>query len=338
MNGDTTPLALTMLGSAIDFSRAHDVPLGSVVRNEDQPRTEFDAGEMRELVASIKKFGQKDTAFVLPNSDGTYLMISGERRWQALQETIIPTIRVHFCRRELTADETYFLSCYGNAKQVEQSAYDNVIMVRTLVGKGLIHEQIATLTSRSVSWVEVYANIAVNLDAAVLEMMRSSREKSDRILPEEASRILSMAPEIQMIAATAILAAKKKGGGEKDRRLAFQIFLEQSGAKNSRGYAAKRTVNGQLLDLFTRLDRDLGSFVAAPEGVFLSNLRQSGLDFLGDLLARIDAGKKRVKVVETALQNLPLLELAQIVSEVEKKYATLRDLVQRAHDTLQERR
>lgn len=338
MDGDTNPLSLTILGSAIDFSKVYDVPLGAVVRNEGQPRTEFDADEMQELIASIRKFGQKDTAFVVPRSDGTYLMISGERRWLALQEAASATIRVHLCRRELTVDETYFLSCHGNAKQVEQSAYDNVVMIQTLIVKGLTHEQIAALTSRSVSWVEVHANIAVNLDVAVLEMMRSSREKNDRIFLEEASKILSMAPEIQMTAARVIVAAKKKGGGQKDQRAAFQVFLEQSEAKNSRGHAAKRTINGQLLDLFTRLDRDLGSFVAAPEGIFLSNLRQSGLDFLANLLARIDAGKKRAGVIETALQNLPLLELAQIVAEVDKKTTTLRDLVQRAHDTLQERK
>lgn len=330
-------MMLTMLGSAIDFSKTHDVPLGKVVRNEEQPRTEFDPDEMRELVASIRKFGQKDTAFVLPRPDDTYLMVSGERRLRALGELAASTIRVHFCRRELTADETYFLSCYGNAKQVEQSAYDNVIMVRTLIGKGLIHEQIAALTSRSVSWVDAHANVAVNLDGAVLEMMRSSRDKSDRLFLEEALKILSMAPEIQMTAAMFILATKKKGGGQKDQQLAFQVFLEQSGARNSRGHAAKRTVNGQLLDLFTRLDRDLASFAAAPEGIFLSNLRQSGLDFLSDLLTRLDSGKKRVKVVETAFKSFPLLELARIVAEVDQKTSSLRELIQRAHDMLKER-
>ena len=337
MKDEKAALALAMLGAAVDFSKTHDVPLGKVVRNEDQPRTEFDEDEMRELVSSIEKFGQKDAAFVLPREDETFLMISGERRLRALQRIAAPTIRVHFCRRELTADEIYFLSCYGNAKQVEQSTYDNVVMVRTLLVKSLTHKQIAPLLSRSLSWVEAHANVAANLAAPVFEMMRSSREKCDRIVIEEALKILSMAPEIQEMAANFILAQKRKGGSKDSQRVAFQCFVEQAGVKNSRGNTAKRTVNGELLGIFSRFNRDLESFAAAPEGIFLSNLRQSGLDFLADLLVKIDAGKKRAGVVENALTSLPLLELQAIVAEVGERGRILRDLVQRAHDTLKEK-
>lgn len=338
MNDGKAAIALAMLGTTVDFSRVHDVPVGNVVRNENQPRTEFDEGEIQDLAVSIKKFGQKDTAFVLPRDDGTFLMISGERRWRALQRNCAPTIRAHFCHRELTHDETYFLSCYGNAKQTEQSAYDNVVMVRTLLAKGLQHEQIAALLSRSISWVSDHATVAAHLAPSVFEMMRSSREKTDRLLLEEALRILSMAPEVQEVAARFILAQKKKGVSKDAQRVAFKVFVEQAGVRNSRGNAAKRTVNGELLGIFTRFHRDLESFAAAPEGVFLANLRQSGIDFLADLLEKIDAGRKRSGVVKNALEALPLLELARIVAETEKKTALLHALVARAYEALQERK
>ena len=338
MKNEKTAIALAMLRSAVDFSKTHDVPLSAIVLNADQPRTEFDEEELFELVASIVKFGQKDTAFVLPREDGTYLMVSGERRWRALKRTSIVTIRVHFCRRELTDDETYFLSCYGNAKQVEQSTYDNVVMVRTLLAKGLIYEQIATLLSRSISWVGAHANVAANLAPPVFEMMRGSREKSDRILLDEALKILLMAPEIQETAAKFILANKKKGGGKDAQRVAFQVFVEQSGVRDSHGNAAKHTINGELLGIFTRFNRDLESFAAAPEGLLLSNLRQSGLSFLIDLLEKIDTGKKRAGSIESALRDLPLLDLGKIVAEVGQRMTALRDLVQRAYDALQEKK
>lgn len=326
------------LREAVDFSQVHDVPLDKIVRNESQPRTEFNEADMLDLTLSMKNFGQKDTAFVLPRNDGTYLMVSGERRWKAMGRALLHTMRVHFCRRELDAAETYLLSCYGNARQVEQSTYDNVVMVRELLQKNLTHEQIGALTSRPISWVDDHANVAANLVESVFEMMRSRREKADRLTLKEALRILSMAPDVQEVAAGVTLAAKKKGGTRDSQRLALQVFVEQSGVKNSRGHVAKRTMNGELLGIFTRLSRDLESFAAAPEGLFLSNLRQSGLSFLTDLLTRIDIGKKRTAVVQTALGSMPLLELAKIVADVDKKTTAVRDLVQRAHDTLQEKK
>lgn len=329
---------LEALREAVDFSQVHHVPLDTIVRNEAQPRTEFDEGDMLDLIASIKQFGQKDTAFVLPQANDTYLMVSGERRWRAMRRAFLHTMRVHFCRRELDAAETYLLSCYGNARHVEQSAYDNVAMVRELLLKRLTHEQIAALTSRSMTWVDRHANVAANLAAPVFEMMRSNREKPDRLALDEALKILSLAPEIQETAAKFILANKKKGGDKDSERVAFQVFVEQSGVKNSHGNAAKRTVNGELLGIFARFNRDLESFAAAPEGMFLSNLRRSGSDFLAGLLQKIDTGKKRAGVVENALNNLPLIELAKIVAEVGQNTNALRDLVQRAYDALQEKK
>lgn len=335
--GKSDPV-LKALREAVDFSQVHNVPLDKIVRNEAQPRTDFNEVDMLDLIASIKQFGQKDTAFVLPQPNGTYLMVSGERRWRAMKRAFLYTMRVHFCRRELDAAETYLLSCYGNARQVEQSAYDNVVMVRELLQKRLAHEQIAALVSRSIKWVDEHANVAANLDMQVFEMMRGSREKSDRITLEEALRILSMAPDMQMVAAGVILAAKKRGGSKAAQNNAFQVFLEGSGVRNSRGNAAKRTVNGQLLGMFTRHVRDLESFAAAPEGPFLSNLRQSGLSFLAELLAALDEKKKSMGVIKRAFENMPLFELAALVAKTSDHDASLRDLIQRAHDTLQEKK
>lgn len=328
---------LEALREAVDFSQVHHVPLDKIVRNEAQPRTDFDEVEMLDLIKSIKELGQKDTAFVLPQNDGTYLMVSGERRWRAMKRAFLHTMRVHFCRRALTASETYLLSCYGNARQVEQSTYDNVVMVRELLQKKLGHEQIAALVSRSVSWVDEHANVAAHLDAEVFEMMRGNREKTDRLTLEEALRILSMAPDMQVVAAGVILAAKKKGGGKASQKTAFQVFVESSGVRNSRGHTAKRTVNGQLLGMFARHVRDLESFAAAPEGAFLSNLRQSGLVFLTELLEAIDGKKKSMGVIKRAFENLPLLELAALVKQADGHDASLRNLVERARNMLQEK-
>jgi ParB family chromosome partitioning protein len=61
------------IGKVIDIDR--------IQPNPDQPRNEI--GDLTELSASIKEKGVLEPLLVLANSDGTYMIIAGERRWRA---------------------------------------------------------------------------------------------------------------------------------------------------------------------------------------------------------------------------------------------------------------
>ena len=59
------------------------LPLAAVKPNCDQPRKDFDPGQLRELASSIKAEGLMQPITVRPLGNGTYEIVAGERRWRA---------------------------------------------------------------------------------------------------------------------------------------------------------------------------------------------------------------------------------------------------------------
>ena len=64
------------------------VEIGSLERNDFQPRLNFDESKLAELAKSIKKNGIIQPIAVRPlkNSQNTYQIVAGERRWLAAQK------------------------------------------------------------------------------------------------------------------------------------------------------------------------------------------------------------------------------------------------------------
>ena len=61
----------------------HEVEIGKIAANPFQPRTSFDEEALRELAASIRELGIIQPISVREKGDGTYQLISGERRLKA---------------------------------------------------------------------------------------------------------------------------------------------------------------------------------------------------------------------------------------------------------------
>lgn len=61
------------------------IPVDKIFANPDQPRKEFEEGPLEELAASIKVHGIIQPMTVRHMGDGTYQIISGERRFRASQ-------------------------------------------------------------------------------------------------------------------------------------------------------------------------------------------------------------------------------------------------------------
>lgn len=72
------------------------LPVDSIVANPRQPRTEFDADALAELVASIREVGLLQPVVVRPTADpGVHELVMGERRWRASREAglvLVPAI------------------------------------------------------------------------------------------------------------------------------------------------------------------------------------------------------------------------------------------------------
>jgi ParB family chromosome partitioning protein len=72
-----------------------EIPLDAITPNPRQPRTNFDADALAELVGSIKEVGLLQPVVVRPLGSGRYELVMGERRWRASREAgleVIPAI------------------------------------------------------------------------------------------------------------------------------------------------------------------------------------------------------------------------------------------------------
>jgi ParB family transcriptional regulator, chromosome partitioning protein len=63
-------------------SQLKELKITDVVRDEDQPRHEFDEEAIKALAASIKEHGVLQP-IVVTKEDGKYKIVAGERRWRA---------------------------------------------------------------------------------------------------------------------------------------------------------------------------------------------------------------------------------------------------------------
>ena len=63
-----------------------EISVESLVRNPYQPRKDFDAEAMQELVDSIAQHGVLSPLLVRPDGGNRYQLIAGERRWKAARE------------------------------------------------------------------------------------------------------------------------------------------------------------------------------------------------------------------------------------------------------------
>ena len=71
-----------------------EVSIDSVEPNPEQPRTNFDEEELRELSNSIKRNGLIQPILVRALDDGTFQIVAGERRWQASKNAGLDKIQV----------------------------------------------------------------------------------------------------------------------------------------------------------------------------------------------------------------------------------------------------
>lgn len=63
-------------------SKLKDIKLSDIIRDEEQPRREFDQEAIEALAASIKEHGVLQP-IVVTREEGKYKIVAGERRWRA---------------------------------------------------------------------------------------------------------------------------------------------------------------------------------------------------------------------------------------------------------------
>lgn len=142
-----TPDAQTQL-VAVPGARLVHIDPNEIVPNPRQPRTNFDADELAELVHSVREFGVLQPVVVRTNEDGAYELIMGERRTRASREaglTSIPAIVRDTADEDLLRDALLENLHRSELNPLEEaSAY-----LQLLEDFGITQEQLATRIGRS---------------------------------------------------------------------------------------------------------------------------------------------------------------------------------------------
>ncbi|MEO6826461.1 MAG: ParB/RepB/Spo0J family partition protein [Microbacteriaceae bacterium] len=75
-------------------ARLASIPTKDIVPNPKQPRLDFDPDDLAELVHSVREFGVLQPIVIrpLPQQDGKYELVMGERRWRASKAAGLDTI------------------------------------------------------------------------------------------------------------------------------------------------------------------------------------------------------------------------------------------------------
>jgi len=94
-----------------------EIPLDNITPNPLQPRLEFNEESLAELAESIKAQGVLQPIIVVPNPEGGFMLIAGERRWRAAKLAGLSEIPAIILKRELSKEELLFVSLVENLQR-----------------------------------------------------------------------------------------------------------------------------------------------------------------------------------------------------------------------------
>ena len=140
--------ALIPGGSAASAAGATQVPIEAIARNPRQPRQSHNADELQELAASIRQHGVIQPLIVAPAMGGTYILIAGERRWEAARLAGLTTVPVVV--RSASDQQLLELALIENVQRADLNAIEEAEAFRHLAKDfGLSHDAIATRVAKS---------------------------------------------------------------------------------------------------------------------------------------------------------------------------------------------
>lgn len=247
----STPVVTSSSKASGDGGVQH-VAVESIKRNPRQPRVHFKDEELNELAASIREHGVIQPLIVSPKNDGTFILIAGERRWQASQRAGLKTVPV--VTRQANNQELLELAIIENVQRADLNPLEEAEAYRQLVEDfGISKEKVGDRVGKS--------RVAVTNTIRLLELPEAIKQAiaDERITEGHGRALLGLSTQ-------------------KAREAAFKTVLNQSlnvrqTEELVRKLAGLRPVkvrkaasNADVIDVEKRLQRSLGTKVALKHG------------------------------------------------------------------------
>jgi ParB family chromosome partitioning protein len=138
------------LGALIPRTNAglREIPVEAIKPNPWQPRTNFDEQELEELAQSIREHGILQPVLVSQRPDGTFQLITGERRWRAVQLAGVPTLPAMV--KEATPQASLELALVENIQRRDLNPLEEAHAFRQLLDEhGLTQERLGQRIGKS---------------------------------------------------------------------------------------------------------------------------------------------------------------------------------------------
>jgi ParB family chromosome partitioning protein len=124
-----------------------ELPVGAIYPSPLQPREEFDAAAMEELVTSIRQHGLIQPILVRPRGEH-YELVAGERRWRASQ--LAGLARVPAMIRDFDDQQALQISLVENLQRADLNPLEVASALQELVDKhGFSQEELAERLGKS---------------------------------------------------------------------------------------------------------------------------------------------------------------------------------------------
>lgn len=216
-----------------------DVPIELIRRNPDQPRRAFPAEELDELARSIRERGVIQPILVrpLPEAQGEYQIVAGERRWRAAQLAGLHAIPALV--RELDELEVMELALIENIQRADLNALEEARGYGAMSLRfGRSAETIAKIVGKSRSHVANTLRL-MRLPASVQEHLEAGRLTAGHAralldlddAPELAARIIKEGLNVRQ---TEALASRVRGP-ESARPRAIKTLTKDADTRDLEG-------------------------------------------------------------------------------------------------------
>lgn len=229
----------------IDISKIHP--------NPNQPRKQFDQGELDALSESIKLHGLINPIAVEEQSDGTYLIIDGERRWRAAKRANLATIEASV-RPGLNGSgalERMILATTANLQRSDLNPVEKAKAYQALLDMGLSQVEVARTLGISASGISNTLKI-LELPGAVVQLIATSQLTGDVRMVKA---LLDLEDE-EMIRAAARAGASRKMSADRIIQLCQRM---SAGVRVSRQNSARREQDAAYADLQWNMVVHLGN-------------------------------------------------------------------------------
>tara|TARA_B100001109_G_scaffold247423_1_gene237195 strand:- start:537 stop:1367 length:831 start_codon:yes stop_codon:yes gene_type:complete len=144
------------------------VPIEKILRDENQPRKEFNKEKIEELAQSIHKNGLIQPLILSRKDENNYTLVAGERRWRAAQIANLKTIPALLLPIDLDKDE---ISLIENIQRENLKISEEANAYQKLIEKNnYTHEELSKIVGKSRSHITNLLRI-LNLHDYFMELL-----------------------------------------------------------------------------------------------------------------------------------------------------------------------